>query len=648
MTPVVATLAIVDYGIVALYVGLVIAIGLYYAGRQSTSGDFFLARRSLGRWPLALSLTGTLVTAAVYLGLPSAAYEQGLKCLVVPLAVWIAVPVLVGFVLPIFRGLGVATLHEYLELRFDGRVRLLASMALVAWRLVWLAAMIALPGRALCMAAGWDLAPGWLALALVGVTILYVVAGGMKAAVWTDVVQVAAMFAGGLVVIGAVWSHLDGGPQRVLEVAGGLGRLSPADFTFDAQRAWSLWGALPHWLLVALAFYTADQVTAQRLLSTKSVDAARTTFVAHALAISLLQALLIYLGLCLLAYYHDHPQTMRPEWVANVDNLTGEPMRGPDGRPLIAGGRPWTPATLEELVRQKRLLKPNSKEPFTSAKEVIDPETGELSIEMLAMRRPTPGPLKGEMIVANGAHGEMLPHFMARRLPWGVAGLAIVALLAAAMSSIDSSIHSISTILVIDWHRRFGLARGWLARRAGKQVAELTEQDEMRLARPLTLLVGIAATLLALALGQVGSFVSIVISITGILGAPLLGVFLLGLFTRGCTAIGALAAFVGGALAAAGMTAQIKWPGLRILPAGYLPHEIWVFTAGVAVTVLVGIAASLLAGQRKTNTALRGLVVGCGHPGVLASEEEVTVIGELGAETSAIEGDEDDEELRWK
>ena len=646
MTPVVATLAIVDYGIVALYVGLVTAIGLYYAGRQPTSGDFFLARRSLGRWPLALSLTGTLVTAAVYLGLPSVAYEQGLKCLVVPLAVWMVLPALVGFVLPIFRGLGLATLHEYLELRFDGRVRLLASMASVVWRLVWVAAMIALPGRAICLAAGWDLSPWWLALAVGGVTTLYVVAGGMKAAVWTDAVQVAAMFAGGLVVIGAVWSRLDGGPQRVLEVAGGLGRLSPADFAFDAQRAWSLWGALPHWLLVALTFYIADQVTAQRLLSAKSVDAARTTFVVHALAISLLQALLIYLGLCLLAYYHDHPQAMRPEWVANVDNLTREPMRGPDGLPLIPAGRPLTPAHLEELVRQKRLLKPNSKEPFTSVKEVIDPETGELSIETLAMRRPTPGPLKGEILVAQGAPDEMLPQFIAGgHLPWGAAGLAVVALLAAAMSSMDSSIHSITTVLVVDWHRRFGLARGWLARRAGKPIAEITEHDEMCLARPLTLLVGIGATLLAVALDRFGDSISIVISITGILGAPLLGIFLLGLLTRGCTATGALAAFVGGALAAAGMTAQIKWPELRILPAGLMPHEIWVFTAGVAVTMLVGSAASLLAGRRKTNVALRGLVIGCGHPGVLASEEEVTVIGELGGETPSAE---DDEELRWK
>jgi Na+/proline symporter len=643
LTPLLASLSLIDYGVLAFYLALMVGLGVYFAGEQRTTKDFFLAGRSMNWFPLGMSLMATLISALTYTGLPGQAYEHGLKTLIIPLSVWIVLPVLVVVVLPIYRGLGLYTLYEYLELRFDARVRLLASLTYIVWRLVWLAWMICVPCQAVLIASGLDI-PEWPLLVGLGlVTTLYTFLGGMKAVIWTDVIQGLAMLGGVVVVIAGVWSGLPGGPGRVIEVADGLSRLSPVDFQFDWKAAWSLWGALPHWVLAHLSFYMADQITAQRFLCAKTVDAARTSYLANCIVLSILHPALIYIGLCLLAFYHDRPQEMQPEWVANVDNVTRLPMRDEEGKPLIDPADPLSPQNVDELVRQRRVRQPNNMEPFTDAQELIDPETGELIIDKLAMRRPTQSKIRGEIIVAKGAPEKMLPRFVADHLPWGAAGLILAALLAACMSSIDSGLNSICTLLVMDIHRRYGVGKAWLARGLGKGPDELTEADELWLGRPLTLVIGIAATLFSLLVAQVRDIFDIMVGVANTFGAPLLGVFLLGMFTRRCTASGAILAMIGGGLCTVGLAAYNKLAAAGLVPSGYAPHDIWIVTIGTLATLVIGYAASLVIGRRKTNRELRGLVFGCGSPGVLASEEEVTVIGELETPPEV-----DDSGVRWK
>src|SRR5678816_3155424 len=118
------------------------------------------------------------------------------------------------------------------------------------------------------------------------------------------------------------------------------------------------------------------------------------------------------------------------------------------------------------------------------------------------------------------------PRFIADHLPWGAAGLIVAALLAACMSSIDSGLNSICTLLVMDFHRRYGVGRAWLAKKLGKTPETLTESDELKLAQPLTLAVGVGATLFAIGVAQVRDIFDIMIIIANTLGAPLLAIFL--------------------------------------------------------------------------------------------------------------------------
>lgn len=647
-----ATFNWLDYSMIVLYFVAILGLGFYFCGSLKTTEDFFLGGRAFNWLPVGISLMATLISAMSYTGLPGQAYDAGLLVLMHPASVWIGMPLVVGVVIPIFRGLRLNSVYEYLELRFDSRVRLLASGIFIAWRLLWLGGVIFAPCKLLILAAGWNI-PTWPVLLVLGIiTTIYTVMGGMKAVIWTDVIQGLMMLFGVVVVILAVWFQMDGGAARVGTIAQDLGRLKFVDLEFDWMSRWSLWGALPHWVLAMLSFYIADQITAQRILCAKSVIAARNSFLLNTLALSLLLPGLVYIGICLHAFYYDHPQAMRGKWVTNIDAQTRKPITDPQtrdphrkrrigisnelevdptvGQPLLDWKNPDDDVVYKniyELVKQGKILEPNSKEPITNADELVDEDTGEVLIEKLAMRR-APDPkrphVRPEMILDRRANEELLPQFISTRLGWGMAGLIVAALLAGSMSSIDSGLNSICSLLIVDMHRRYGVGRRWLANRLGKPVSEINEEDELRLAQPLTLVVGIAATLAALIVANLEDVFQIMITVANTFGAPLLAVYLLGMFTRRCTAAAAYWALLIGSIFTVGITLANQFGILASL--GWRYHDLWNVTFGTVFTLVLGYVLSFVLGQPRSKIELKGLVSGCGTLGVRATDEELPII----------------------
>ncbi len=650
-----ASFSWLDYGVIVIYLLTMLGLGIYFSGEQKTTEDFFLGGRAFSWFPIGISLMATLISAMSYTGLPGQAFDHGLVVLMHPASVWIALPIIIGVVVPIYRGLALDSVYEYLELRFDSRVRLLASLLFVAWRLLWLGGVIFAPCKLLILAAGWQI-PDWPLLLLLGfVTTIYTVLGGMKAVIWTDVIQGMMMLFGVAIVIFAVWFQVEGGPSRVTEVAYNFKKLLLVDTTFSWTSKWSLWGALPHWVLAMMSFYIADQITAQRFLSAKSVAAARNSFFLNTLALTFLLPGLVYIGVCLHTFYYDHPQHMRPEWVANVDAQTRKPItaeatRNPNisrptkvlgetevdptiGQPLLD----WkdkrdaiTPANLPDLVQQGKLREPNSKEPFSeeAAAELIAASAQQVAVEKLGMRKALedkgnkdPAKYRSEFVLDARAAEEVLPRFISTRLGWGIAGLIVAALLAASMSSIDSGLNSICSLLVIDLHRRYGVGRQWLANRLQKPVDELNEEDELKLAQPLTLVVGVAATLAALIVAQLGNVFTIMVDVANTFGAPLLAVFLLGMFTRRCTAAAAFWTLVSGTIFTVSLMLGNQYDLIRPKMNG-----IWNVTFGTIFTLVLGYVLSFVLGRAKSKMELKGLVAGCGTLGVRASDEEMTII----------------------
>jgi SSS family solute:Na+ symporter len=165
-----------------------------------------------------------------------------------------------------------------------------------------------------------------------------------------------------------------------------------------------------------------------------------------------------------------------------------------------------------------------------------------------------------------------VPLYMIQQLPPGLVGLALVALFAAAMSSLDSVINSLSATTMEDFVRRLHHGEPW------------SDSRELLYSRLLTLFWGIVTLVLTFHVGDIAETVLVAINKIGsLINGPVLGVFSLGILTRRCTGRGARAGLIAGF-------------GLNLLCWQYLPQLSWLWwnVFGFLLTVAVGYSVSLL------------------------------------------------------
>jgi SSS family transporter len=295
-----------DYAVFCSYIGLMLVLGMVHARRRQPYSEYFLAGRSMHWVPVGLSIMVTAFSAINYTAFSGEVFRNGsyvLLCL--PVFLFVAWPV-TRVIMPLHCHLGVGSAYEYLERRFDGRVRLLASGMFIVWRLLWIATLIYVPCKVLALVTGAS--STWLTLLVGAVATLYTLVGGMRAVMWTDVVQFIVLCGGVLLSLGvAVARHPAGLSGLLLSgVDGGLARpfypYDPAMFSLEPGIRITIWSC---WLGTSVAFlarYGADQVVVQRYFAARSLTHARRGF--HLSYVSSVVALLL---LALLGFaIHSH------------------------------------------------------------------------------------------------------------------------------------------------------------------------------------------------------------------------------------------------------------------------------------------------------------------------------------------------------
>ena len=202
-------LATLDVVIIGLYAVLLIGLATWFsrepAGHEKTTQDYFLASRSLPWWAVGASLVAANISAEQIIGMSGSGYAIGLA---IASYEWMAAItlILVGkFLLPVFLKHNIQTMPQFLEQRFDSRVRLvLALFWLAVYVFVNLTAILWLGALTIHTVTGLALNTG---LGLIGVfALLYSLYGGLKAVAFTDLLQVVLLIAGGLLIS---WILLD-------------------------------------------------------------------------------------------------------------------------------------------------------------------------------------------------------------------------------------------------------------------------------------------------------------------------------------------------------------------------------------------------------------------------------------------------------
>ncbi|MDZ4197729.1 MAG: sodium/solute symporter [Kiritimatiellia bacterium] len=406
------------------------AIGLFFARRQKTSEDFFLAGRRMPWLPVALSMYASLTSATTYLVLPAMAYSAGTVLIVAGGISVVVAPLLIFFFYPAYRRAGVTTSYEWIGLQHGPYARMAVAALFVLARIGWLGAVIYAPALVMHTATGIPLPWGIAIMGLLATA--YTALGGLRAVLWTDVVQFVILVGGALWMGFILTRTAPGGAAGILRLASETGRLPHGDWGWTLTRM-----TLPlvslHFFLQMLQDYGTDQVTVQRLMSVRDNRGVMKAICFNAGSDFVLVALLLFLGLGIFAI------------------VTADPSMAPaEGLPKDA----------------------------------------------------------------------LLPHYILRALPDGISGLMLTAIFAAAMSSMDSGIHSISTVITTDWIRV-------LRRRKAR-----SDSQEVTLARGLVLLFGLLATGAAFLVAQIGSILEGFATFMSLFSAPVLALFTLTLASK--------------------------------------------------------------------------------------------------------------------
>ncbi|WP_262502858.1 sodium:solute symporter family transporter [Prolixibacter bellariivorans] len=198
-----------DYMAFILYAVVILGVGLWVSkekkGHKKNAEDYFLASKGLPWWAIGASVIAANISAEQFIGMSGSGFAIGLG---IASYEWMgaATLIIVGkYFLPIFLDKGIYTMPQFLEVRYDSRVRLaLAIFWLLVYVFVNLTSVMYLGALALETIMGVPLLYGIIALALFAA--LYSIYGGLKAVAWTDVIQVVFLVAGGLI---TTWMALD-------------------------------------------------------------------------------------------------------------------------------------------------------------------------------------------------------------------------------------------------------------------------------------------------------------------------------------------------------------------------------------------------------------------------------------------------------
>jgi solute:Na+ symporter, SSS family len=440
-----------DYVVIAVYLAIIVCIGLYFSKREKTTQDFFLGGRKIPWWAVGISLYATGTSAISFMAIPTKAWATSTLYGVEGLVGLLGMVAAAYLVIPIIRKLDITSTYEYLEQRYNPWLCMWGSGLNIVFQLAGrMSVVLLLPSLALSAVTGFPVLP--VIAALGALATVYTVVGGLSAVIWTDVLQVVVLLGGALLAFIIMVMGSDGGAAGWWAINMDYDKIRVADLSFDYAQP-VIWIVLLNAVL-HVGTATSDQVMVQRVLATPDIKSARRSYLTLALIVLPGSLLFTFLGTAMFGYFRAHPEMLNP--------------------------------TMENI--------------------------------------------------------HALPMFIVNGLPAGVSGLVIAGLFAASMSSLDSSMNSVSTLLVTDFYQRFRPAA--------------TDQQCLSLGKWLTAAVGFFGTgaALLMATTEIKSMFDMWSQLVALILGGFGGVFVLGMFTRRANGWGALL----GAVSSIGITVAIK------------------------------------------------------------------------------------------
>ncbi len=319
-----------DILVVLAYFGIVLGIGLSQRAKSGSVEGFTLGNRQMPWWAVLASIIAAEISAAGFLGTPGEGFESR-NWTYVQLAIGtILARILVSVLfIPLYYKHGVISIYEFLQTRFGPLTRKGASITFMITRVLAMGTRLYVSAIIVVLAfellAGRAVAPMekfWLfavALTLVSLlTAVYTSVGGIRAVIWTDLIQVGVLVAALGFSAAFLLSRIDGGWAAV------SGHIQPPvfadwgapqgslDLVYILTHEYTMWAACIASVFVNMATHGIDQDTVQRMLTAKNRrQSAFATIMSGLVDVPIVGAF-VFVGLLLSLYYQQNPDPLAP------------------------------------------------------------------------------------------------------------------------------------------------------------------------------------------------------------------------------------------------------------------------------------------------------------------------------------------------
>ena len=299
-----------DLAIILLYVVGITLFGMRFRKGQQDIRDYFLGGRTAPWWAIAFSIVATETSLLTVIGTPAVAFAGNLGFLQLVLGYIVGrVLICLIFIPQYFRG-ELFTAYQLIERRFGARMKSIAAATFLLTRTLAEGVRVAAITKVISVAFGIEARVAVIPIA--ALTLLYTFEGGMKAVIWTDVIQLGIYVSGAVLAAVMLLKQIPGGWAEVTQVAAAAGgKLTIFDFTFSLTQAYTFWSGLLGGAFLTMASHGTDQLMVQRLLSARNELDSKKALLASGLIVFAQFALFLVLGVMLFAY-HQHSPLIAP------------------------------------------------------------------------------------------------------------------------------------------------------------------------------------------------------------------------------------------------------------------------------------------------------------------------------------------------
>jgi solute:Na+ symporter, SSS family len=300
-----------DIAVLVAYMGGTTALGIWLGRGQKSARDYFVASQAIPWWAILFSVVATETSALTFISIPGLAYLGDFSFLQVVFGYIVGRIVVAYVLLPRYFQGELVTAYALLERRFGLGTRRFASITFMVTRAFGDSVRVFATAIPIALILGPSVPQAYvtpLSILILGVfTLVYTYEGGMRAVVWTDVLQTGVYLLGGFAALWLIGNGVEGGWSAILSRAGAEGKLRVLDFSTDIGKPHTVWAGIIGGGFLSMASHGADQLIVQRLLASSNLRDARRSLIGSGFAVLGQFALFLFIGAGLWAYYQARP-----------------------------------------------------------------------------------------------------------------------------------------------------------------------------------------------------------------------------------------------------------------------------------------------------------------------------------------------------